>query len=143
MQGPAFHDVVCGLIVRSRRVLLVHRNASRLWAPDRWDAPGGHIEPGERAEDALGREMSEELGIAVTDGDARLVGRLTGSDYDARVFRVEHWSGEPENRAPHEHDLIDWFSESQLAGIELADPALGAFLLAALQAVATHKAPRR
>jgi len=141
-QVPAFNDVVCGLLVRSRRVLLVHRNASRLWAPDSWDAPGGHIEAGEAEYDALTRELCEELGIVVGAHDARLVGRLTGPDFDARVFRVERWSGEPENRAPEEHDEIAWFAEEQIEVLDLADPDLAGFVIAALHDCPTDKKPR-
>ncbi|MGA3354345.1 MAG: NUDIX domain-containing protein [Acidimicrobiales bacterium] len=128
-----FNDVVCGLLVRSGRVLFVHRNASRLWAPNCWDAPGGHIEQGESDIEALGREMNEELGISFSAGSARLAGRLTGSDYDARVFVIDSWSGAPVNRAPHEHDDLVWFGEEQLSGLVLADPDLLEIVLAVLR----------
>lgn len=120
----AFHDVVCGLLVRSGRILLVHRNPTRLWAANCWDAPGGHIESGESECGALCREMREELGITVHADGSRLVGRLTGSDYDARVFLLGSWSGEPENRARDEHDEIGWFREEDVLGLVLADPDL-------------------
>ena len=119
-----FNNVVCGLLLRSGRVLFVHRNASRAWAPNCWDAPGGHIEDGESDSEALSRELHEELGIVVARGDARVVGRLVGGDFDARVFLVEAWSGEPENRAPDEHDDLAWFEESEFQGLVLADPDL-------------------
>jgi 8-oxo-dGTP pyrophosphatase MutT (NUDIX family) len=97
---------------------------SRRWAPDCWDAPGGHIEQGESDFDALAREMLEELGVVVLPDGAHLVARLTGPDYDARVFFVDAWSGEPENRAPEEHDDLAWFDEEQIARLVLADPDL-------------------
>jgi hypothetical protein len=53
-----------------------------------------------------------------------LVTHLRGSDFDARVFLVERWSGSPENRAPEEHDDLRWFSEEELNGLVLADPDL-------------------
>ncbi len=123
-----FNNVVCGLLVRSERILLVHRNESRAWAPGCWDAPGGHIEQGESDLAALAREMLEELGVVVVSEDARLVGRLTGDNYDARVFVVDSWSGEPENRAPEEHDDLSWFDEGQIFGLVLADPDILGFV---------------
>ena len=122
--GSPFHEVVCGILVLSGRVLFVHRNAGREWAPNCWDAPGGHIEQGESDFEALRRELLEEIGVLAAADDVRLVARLRGVDFDARVFLVERWSGSPENRAPEEHDDIRWFSEQELPGLVLADPDL-------------------
>ena len=122
--SSGFNDVVCGLLVRSGRILLVHRNATRAWAPLCWDAPGGHIEQGESDFDALARELLEELGILVASDAVRLVARLTGTHFDARVFVVDSWSGEPQNRAPEEHDDLAWFEEEQIASLVLADADL-------------------
>ncbi len=133
---PGFNNVVCGLLIRSERVLFVHRNSSRLWAPDRWDAPGGHVELGESDSDALARELFEEIGIVVGANDARLVGRLSGPDFDARVFLIGSFFGEPENRAPEEHDDLAWFAEEQLFDLVLADPDLLDIVLEQL-----HRAP--
>jgi 8-oxo-dGTP pyrophosphatase MutT (NUDIX family) len=129
-----FDDVVCALLIRSKRVLLVHRNESRTWAPNCWDAPGGHVERGESDFGALARELDEELGISVAPGDANVVGRLLGSHFDVRVFQVESWTSEPRNRAPEEHDGLDWFSEEQVADLELADSDLLAIIVTALRA---------
>jgi 8-oxo-dGTP pyrophosphatase MutT (NUDIX family) len=82
------------------------------------------VEDEETDSDALSRELAEELGVSFEAGDARLVGRLTGADYDARVFLLVSWSGEPENRAPHEHDELAWFEEGELSNLLLADDDL-------------------
>ncbi len=132
-----FNDVVCGVLVRSKRVLLVRRNASRDWAPNCWDAPGGHMEHGESEFEALRRELLEELGIRVAPEAVRLVAHLTGADYDARVFVVDQWSGSPGNRAPEEHDEIAWFGEEQLPGIVMADPDLAGIMLEELRRTAS------
>jgi hypothetical protein len=49
---------------------------------------------------------------------------LTGTQFDARVFVVDSWSGEPQNRAPEEHDDLAWFEEEQIASLVLADADL-------------------
>ena len=53
---------VSAAIFRDGRVLLVKRARSPL--ADVWSLPGGHIEPGETALDALNRELREETAIA-------------------------------------------------------------------------------
>jgi mutator protein MutT len=62
----AAHQVVAGLLVRQGRVLLCHRSPDRAWYPDVWDFPGGHVEAGETAPDALVREVREEVGVVIT-----------------------------------------------------------------------------
>ena len=56
----------CALIDADGRVLLTRRPAGKPMA-GLWEFPGGKIEPGERPEDSLIRELKEELGIAVKE----------------------------------------------------------------------------
>ncbi|MDI9238823.1 Nudix family hydrolase [Lysobacter sp. LF1] len=61
-------EVVAGVIRDARgRVLLARRTEGRDLA-GLWEFPGGKHEPGESAEDALARELHEELGIEVEIG---------------------------------------------------------------------------
>lgn len=133
-----FNEVVSAVLVAANRVLLVHRNSSRTWAPDAWDAPGGHVEPGESDFEALGRELREELGIVVIDAAPVPIARLTGADFDQRIFSIISWSGEPENIARDEHDDLRWLSRDELDDVELADEDLRAVLIAVL---AAHSRP--
>jgi len=103
------HDCVGGLLVRDGRVLLGLRAADADWLAGAWDIFGGHIEPGERAQDALRRELDEELGIRA--GALRLLGELAGEapePWRLRVFAVRDWQGEPRNRQPREHAGVRW-----------------------------------
>jgi ADP-ribose pyrophosphatase YjhB (NUDIX family) len=48
-------------VIRRRERVLLHRGAE----DDFWTLPGGTIEPGERSDDALIREIDEEMHVAV------------------------------------------------------------------------------
>jgi 8-oxo-dGTP diphosphatase len=56
--------VACALIDADGRVLLAQRPEGKTLA-GLWEFPGGKLEPGERPEAALIRELHEELGITV------------------------------------------------------------------------------
>ena len=99
-------------------MLLTHRSPDRHWYPDVWDLPGGHVEPGESAEQALARELAEELGVTVAD--CSVVGRLEDAGLRLTLFRVDRWDGEPVNRAPDEHDELRWCTAADLPGLRLA-----------------------
>ena len=82
-----------------------------------WEFPGGKIEPGERPEDALQREIQEELGIDITIN--RL---LCTTDYDYPSFHLTMHcylckikSGEIELR---EHKSARWLTAETLDSVE-------------------------
>src|SRR5437899_12212696 len=56
--------VACALIDTDNRVLIAQRAKDKAMA-DLWEFPGGKVNGGERPEDALIRELAEELGITV------------------------------------------------------------------------------
>ncbi len=56
----------CALIDADGRVLLARRPANKDMA-GLWEFPGGKVDPGERPEETLVRELKEELGIDVQE----------------------------------------------------------------------------
>jgi 8-oxo-dGTP diphosphatase len=123
---PVRHDVVAGALVRDGRVLLAHRSPARRWYPDVWDLPGGHLEPGESAEQALVRELAEELGVRVRS--CTPVGDVEEPGLRLAVWRVDRWDGEPVNRAPDEHDELRWCTAADLAVLATAHARYPALL---------------
>lgn len=114
------------MLLREPRVLLCRRRKDRSWYAGVWDLPGGHVEPCESLQEALVRELFEELGVVVLT--ALPQAEVTVSGAHLTVFLVSEWSGEPVNAAPEEHDLIGWFTAAQALDLPLADDRLGQLL---------------
>lgn len=121
-------DVAAGIVIRGGRILVTRRPAdSHLGGL--WEFPGGKIEPGETAEQALGRELAEELGV-----EAR-VGALWGilsHRYPEREVRLHFLfadiaTGEPRAVASEE---FRWATPPELA--ELPFPGADRPVVAAL-----------
>ncbi|MFC3695468.1 (deoxy)nucleoside triphosphate pyrophosphohydrolase [Chenggangzhangella methanolivorans] len=58
--------VACALVDPDGRVLIAQRPEGKALA-GLWEFPGGKVEPGERPEQTLIRELAEELGVAVEE----------------------------------------------------------------------------
>jgi 8-oxo-dGTP diphosphatase len=98
--GKTVRLVVVALILRGREVLICQRRADQPMAL-KWEFPGGKMEPGESAEEALARELDEELGIEAKIGNRVIRLRHTyrsGSSVDLQFFAVHEFDGEITNR---------------------------------------------
>ena len=92
--------VVAGILRRDERVLICRRRADQPH-PLKWEFPGGKVEKGETPEQALIRELSEELAIASEVG-----GELARYEFTYPAKRpillifldVRSWTGQIENR---------------------------------------------
>lgn len=96
--------VVAALILRGDEVLICQRRPDQPMAL-KWEFPGGKIELGETPEQALVRELDEELGIDADIG--YLVARIrhvyrSGGAVDLQFFAVRSFRGEVANRIFHD-----------------------------------------
>lgn len=99
--------VAAGLILDTRgRLLLGQRPDGKAW-PGWWEFPGGKIESGETVEQALVRELDEELGIRATCVYPWVVHvhEYPKSVVELAFCQVTAWEGEPHGR---ENQALDW-----------------------------------
>lgn len=106
--------VVGAALLRGGRVLAARR-VGPLALAGRWELPGGKVEPGERPEDALVRELAEELGV-----DVEVTGWLTaradlGEGRALRVGVARVVGGDPEPDGVS-HDALRWLAVDELEG---------------------------
>ena len=107
------------LILNERNEVLLMKRAGKVrnesgW----WSKPGGGIDFGEKAEEAMKREMKEELGVEI-----KIIGYLPHTDHFTKD-RKQHWvainfvakivSGVPKNMESHKCDEIAWFPLDKL-----------------------------
>ncbi|MGO8720833.1 MAG: (deoxy)nucleoside triphosphate pyrophosphohydrolase [Acidobacteriaceae bacterium] len=99
-EKPRMRAVVAALILRDKEVFICQRKAGTAMGL-RWEFPGGKIEPGETPEQALRRELEEELGIEANIGPFIAEVRhnyRNGGSIHLRFFAVHHFQGEMRNR---------------------------------------------
>lgn len=126
---------VGAVLVRDGKLLLGLRRArpGRTHAGT-WDVIGGHCERDESDEQALLRELEEELGIAPTafHSLAILEDPPEAPVVVLHLFVVSAWRGALENRGD-EHDALAWHDPSSLAALPLATQLYVAWLPRALE----------
>lgn len=97
---PRVREVVAALILRDNEVLICQRKAGSAMGLQ-WEFPGGKVESGETPEQALRRELEEELGIQASIGShiAEIEHHYrNGGAIHLNFFAVHTFEGEIQNR---------------------------------------------
>ena len=106
--------VAAALILREGRFLICRRPMHKARG-GLWEFPGGKLEPGESAEQALIRECREELGIEVVPGPVYM--RLTHEYPDLTVelilLQVDEFAGTPQLL---DHSELRWIGAGETEG---------------------------
>jgi 8-oxo-dGTP diphosphatase len=112
-------EVAVGILVRNQTVLAGQRRRSVRY-PLKWEFPGGKLEPGETPEQALIRELREELSIEVRPGYLLLRQDWNYGDLSYRVhyFLVSSFNGEPVNNT---FEQLAWVMPVKLLHMDILE----------------------
>ena len=119
--------VVAGALCQGGKVLITQRPEGKPRAFS-WEIPGGKVEPGEAPDEALRRELEEELGIVVDD--VHPVSFASDALHVLLLFLCKAWEGEP---AGKEGQAISWACLAELEQQKML--ALDAEFLSPLRAL--------
>jgi 8-oxo-dGTP diphosphatase len=113
--------VVAALFRRDGLVLGCRRRADRA-AGGQWEFPGGKIEPGETPQQALRREIHEELGVSITVGPLLDTSTTIVGDrpIELSCYLVEQFHPDPVTSS--DHDQLLWRHPTDLAAMDFARP---------------------
>lgn len=104
--------VVAGFLKKDQKILVGQRPENHSLA-GLWEFPGGKIEIGETPEQALKRELDEELGIEAQIGALKLACTHSYGEVGIIIlfFEVNFWKGEPK---PKHHLMLEWIYPQEL-----------------------------
>ncbi len=108
---------VIGLVIRAGRVLLIKRAVDP--ARGQWSLPGGYMDAGEMPEDALKRELQEEVGLEVQVVQLLDIYPMTEANGQQRgivlAYRVEPLAPlSAQVRAGDDAEQAEWFGPGEL-----------------------------
>ena len=111
-----------GCLVHDHKLLLVnHINPQASY----WVLPGGHVELGETLQEALAREMMEELSLEVEVGPLVMVHQFIRHDRQTVNFTFQLICHHPEELRLHPHKKLqgyDWVDAERLRGLDVKPP---------------------
>ena len=107
-------NVVAAVIMKKGKVFATQRGYGEF--KDGWEFPGGKVEAGESPEEALRREIREELEVEVNVGD--LIDTIE-YDYPAFHLSMKCYACTIAGGSPHllEHEAARWLSADQLDSV--------------------------
>lgn len=113
-------EVAVGLILEDNGRVLVGQRTVRDRYFGKWEFPGGKLEIGESAEQALVRELHEEIGIEVRQLESLMTLEHDYPDRKVRlhVLRVSEFNGKVTSR---EGQALKWLHPSDLGELDFLE----------------------
>ena len=108
--------VVAAIITKDGKIFATQRGYGDF--KDGWEFPGGKVEPGESPEDAIVREIKEELGA-----DIKVTDFLTTVEHDYPTFHLSmdcFWAELKEGSSMTllEHEAAKWLKPKELDSVK-------------------------
>lgn len=121
MQKPFSLSVKAIVRDADGRCLLLRRSAASQGNAGKWDLPGGKLDPGERVDQTLCREVVEETGLTISV--CRVAGAAQSELRDRTVVYLilEAYLESGQVRLSEEHDDSAWVTLSELPKMDLAE----------------------
>lgn len=111
--------VSAGILKKNNTILVGQRPENHTLA-GLWEFPGGKIELGESPEQALARELEEELGVEAEIGELKIACTHSYSDVGIIIlfYEVLFWKGEPKTK---HHINLKWVTPDELPKLKIPD----------------------
>lgn len=111
--------VAVGVIVQNKKFFLTRR-LKHTHQGGKWEFPGGKVESGETVEQALARELNEEIAIVVSQSEPLMV---INHDYGDKkvcldIHLVLDFEGQPEAQEGQEQG---WFTLAELTDVDFPE----------------------
>ena len=112
-------DVAAGIIFNEGKILIAKRGKGQK-SEGKWEFPGGKIEPIETPEQAVRRELMEELSLEVQIGDFFMESTYK---YNYGVIRLHAYKAECKtgNVKLSVHSEVKWVDASDILGYDFAE----------------------
>lgn len=119
-------ECVAAFVVKEGKILLGKRSETRSFYPNIWDCFGGHLKANETLENALHRELFEELGITPTEYEFLLTVDEPFPEKNGagkyHLYLITDFNGEALNKQSDEHSFIAWFEFEEALKLKFVHP---------------------
>jgi 8-oxo-dGTP diphosphatase len=119
-KNPTLLIVVAAALVRDDAAILLQKRPEGRAMAGLWEFPGGKLEEGEAPEDALVRELAEELEITVQPADLFPICFASAAIGDRPLllllYSCRQWVGDP---VPVESPELGWFGVNEMRSLPM------------------------